>query len=121
MVNEAATYTVPMVVDQTSRGERGYDILSLFKERPQTLKSRRDIQRMNARLQELVAADTGKSPERVAHDINCDYWMSALEAKDDGVIDLIHGHTAATVSADLAEAAMRTTVESPAVIGNGRH
>src|SRR5207253_576335 len=104
VVNEAATYTVPMVVEQTSRGERGYD-----------------IQRMNARLQELIAADTGKSPERVAHDINCDYWMSALEAKDDGVIDLIHGHTAATVSADLAEAAMRTTVESPAVIGNGRH
>jgi ATP-dependent Clp protease, protease subunit len=81
----------------------------------------REILRMNARLQELIAADTGKSVERVAHDINRDYWMSAPEAKDYGVIDLIHGQTAATVSADLAEAAIRATVESPASIGNGRH
>jgi len=76
---------------------------------------------MNARLQELIAADTGKSPERVAHDINRDYWMSALEAKDYGVIDLIHGQTAATVSADLAEAAIRTSVEAPAATSDGRH
>jgi ATP-dependent Clp protease protease subunit len=81
----------------------------------------REILRMNARLQELIAADTGKSVERVAHDINRDYWMSAPEAKDYGVIDLIHGQTAATVSADLAEAAIRATVESPTSIGNGRH
>jgi ATP-dependent protease ClpP protease subunit len=76
---------------------------------------------MNARLQELIAADTGKSVERVGHDINRDYWMSAPEAKDYGVIDLIHGQTAATVSADLAEAAIKATVEAPGFIGNGRH
>jgi ATP-dependent Clp protease protease subunit len=81
----------------------------------------REILRMNARLQELIAADTGKAPERVAHDINRDYWMSASEAKDYGVIDLIHGQTAATVSADLAEAAIRATGESPTAISNGRH
>src|SRR3954452_16517039 len=66
----------------------------------------REILRMNARLQELIAADTGKSVDRVAHDVNRDYWMSASEAKEYGVIDLIHGQTAATASADLAEAAV---------------
>src|SRR5438128_8769982 len=81
----------------------------------------REILRMNARLQELIAADTGKAVERVAQDINRDYWMSAPEAKDYGVIDLIHGQTAATVSADLAETAVKATVESPSAIGNGRH
>src|SRR3989442_4388546 len=30
MVTTPAAYTVPMVVEQTSRGERGYDIFSLL-------------------------------------------------------------------------------------------
>src|SRR5438270_2473380 len=81
----------------------------------------REIIRMNARLQELIAADTGKSVDRVAHDVNRDYWMSASEAKEYGVIDLIHGQTAATASADLAEAAVKATVESGTSVGNGRH
>jgi ATP-dependent Clp protease, protease subunit len=81
----------------------------------------REILRMNARLQELIAADTGKSVDRVAHDVNRDYWMSASEAKDYGVIDLIHGQTAASVSADLAEAALKATVDAPSSLGNGRH
>jgi ATP-dependent Clp protease, protease subunit len=80
----------------------------------------REILRMNARLQELIAADTGKSVDRVAHDVNRDYWMSASEAKDYGVIDLIHGQTAASVSADLAEAAIKATVDAPSSLGNGR-
>jgi len=61
----------------------------------------REILRMNARLQEMMAADTGQSVERVGRDINRDYWMSASEAKDYGVIDMIHGQTAATAAADL--------------------
>jgi Clp protease len=81
----------------------------------------REIIRMNARLQEMIAADTGQSVERLGHDINRDYWMSALEAKDYGLIDLIHSHTAATVSADVAEAAITASVESPASLANGRH
>src|SRR5437764_11838944 len=81
----------------------------------------REILRMNARLQELIAADTAKSVDRVAHDVNRDYWMSATEAKEYGVIDLIHGQTAATASADLAEAAVKATVESGTSVGNGRH
>ena len=47
----------------------------------------REILRLNARLQEMMAADTGQSVERVARDINRDYWMSAAEARDYGVID----------------------------------
>src|SRR3954447_13003999 len=54
----------------------------------------RAILRMNARLQELIGLHTGNSVERVTRDINRDYWMSALEAKDYGVIDMIHGQTA---------------------------
>jgi ATP-dependent Clp protease, protease subunit len=73
----------------------------------------REILRMNARLQEMMAADTGKSAEQVGRDINRDYWMSALEAKEYGVIDVIHGQTDATASADLAEAAIKAAEESP--------
>src|SRR6201995_2994008 len=54
----------------------------------------REIIRMNARLQEMMASDTGQPVERVAHDINRDYWMSANEARDYGVIDSIVGQTA---------------------------
>jgi ATP-dependent Clp protease protease subunit len=82
----------------------------------------REILRMNTRLQELIAIDTGKSVARVAQDINRDYWMSAPEAKDYGVIDLIHGQTAATVSADRAEATIvNTSIDAPRPVGNGRH
>ena len=81
----------------------------------------REVVRLEARMQELLAADTGQPVERIKRDIDRDYWMSAPEAKAYGLIDLIHGQTAATVSADLAEAAITATVESPASVGNGRH
>jgi ATP-dependent Clp protease, protease subunit len=74
----------------------------------------REILRMNARLQEMLAADTGQSVERIAHDVNRDYWMSAGEAKDYGVIDTIVGQTAA---ADRAEAAVKETTAGPADAG----
>src|ERR1041385_3324417 len=66
----------------------------------------REIIRMNARLQEMMAHDMGQSVERIAADINRDYWMSAAEAKDYGIVDLIVGQTDATVAADNAEAAV---------------
>jgi ATP-dependent protease ClpP protease subunit len=66
---------------------------------------------MNARLQEMMAADTGQSVERVAHDINRDYWMSAAEAMEYGVVDLIVGQTAATAAADRAEAGVKETCD----------
>src|SRR5919199_1348978 len=80
----------------------------------------REIIRMNARLQEMLAADTGQSAERLAHDINRDYWMSAAEAKDYGLIDVIHGRTTATAAADRAEAAVTDSHELPARLSNGK-
>src|SRR5436309_14038813 len=35
----------------------------------------RETLRMNARLKELMAADTGQDIERISRDINRDYWM----------------------------------------------
>jgi ATP-dependent Clp protease, protease subunit len=64
----------------------------------------REIIRMNARLQEMMAHDTGQSVERIAADINRDYWMSAQEALQYGVVDSIVGQTDATAAADRAEA-----------------
>jgi ATP-dependent Clp protease, protease subunit len=71
----------------------------------------REIIRMNARLQEMMASDTAQSVERIAADINRDYWMSAKEARDYGVIDMIVGQTEASAAADRAEAKVQ---ESPA-------
>src|SRR3989442_3437401 len=66
----------------------------------------REILRLNARIKELLAADTGQSVERIGLDINRDYWMSALEAKEYGLIDAIVGATEASLAADRAEAAV---------------
>src|SRR5581483_10690173 len=66
----------------------------------------REILRLNARLKELMASDTGQDIDRISRDINRDYWMSAQEAKAYGVIDMIHGQTEATEAADRAEAAV---------------
>src|SRR5438105_12723519 len=56
----------------------------------------RELLRLESRMQELLAADTGQSVERIARDINRDYWMSAVEARDYGIIDAIVGQTATT-------------------------
>ena len=76
---------------------------------------------MNARLQEMMAADTGQSVERLGHDINRDYWMSAVEARTYGIVDLIVGQTDATVAADLAEAAVKDTPVPKTGSANGTH
>src|SRR6266581_494146 len=72
----------------------------------------REIIRMNARLKELMAADTGQEIDRISRDINRDYWMSAKEARDYGVIDMIHGETEASQAADLAEAAVEEAAKT---------
>jgi len=66
----------------------------------------REMLRLEARMTELLSADTGQSVERIKQDINRDYWMSAIEAKEYGLIDSIVGATDATVAADLAEATL---------------
>jgi ATP-dependent Clp protease, protease subunit len=68
----------------------------------------REILRLNARIKELLAADTGQDLERISRDINRDYWMSAKEAQEYGIIDTIIGQTDATLAADLAEKALDT-------------
>jgi ATP-dependent Clp protease, protease subunit len=74
----------------------------------------REIIRMNARLQEMMAADTGQSVDRIKADINRDYWMSANEALHYGVIDTIVGQTEATAAADRAEALVNEQAEEGA-------
>src|SRR3979411_2966614 len=66
----------------------------------------RAILRLNARIKELLAADTCQKVERMRPGINRDYWRSALEAREYGLIDAIVGATDATVAADQAEAAL---------------
>jgi ATP-dependent Clp protease protease subunit len=69
----------------------------------------RELLRLEARMQELLAADTGQSIERIAHDINRDYWMSATEAHEYGIIDAVVGQTETSLAADRAEAAVSAT------------
>jgi ATP-dependent Clp protease protease subunit len=69
----------------------------------------REILRLNARIKELLAADTGQTVERITRDIDRDYWMSAQEAKAYGIIDQIVGLTPATAAADRAEVAVTVT------------
>jgi ATP-dependent Clp protease protease subunit len=66
----------------------------------------REILRLNARVKQLLAADTSQSVERITRDIDRDYWMSAQEARAYGIIDEIIGQTEATAAADRAEAAI---------------
>ena len=73
----------------------------------------RESPRMNARLKELLAADTGQTIERMSRDINRDYWMSADEARAYGVVDTIVGVTEARAAADPAEAAVAEAPRAP--------
>src|SRR3981081_3645974 len=75
----------------------------------------REILRLNARIKELLAADTGQSVERIRTDHHRDYWMSALEAKEYGLIDAIVGATEASLAAYRAEAALDISAK------NGHH
>src|SRR4051794_20677228 len=47
----------------------------------------REILRMKARLNELIAKHTGQALERVEKDTDRDYFMGAIEAKTYGIID----------------------------------
>ncbi|MEX0964553.1 MAG: ATP-dependent Clp protease proteolytic subunit [Pseudohongiellaceae bacterium] len=48
-----------------------------------------EIVKMRARLNQLIAHETGQSLERVALDTDRDYWMSASEAVDYGIVNKI--------------------------------
>ena len=49
----------------------------------------REILLMRKRLNELIAAHTGQSIERIAEDTDRDYWMSPDEAESYGLIDAV--------------------------------
>jgi len=80
----------------------------------------REILRLNARLKELMASDMGQDIDRISRDINRDYWMSAQEALDYRVIDIIHGQTAASEAADRAEAAVESADEATVGSADGK-
>lgn len=49
----------------------------------------REIIRMNERLNRIFAKATGQSVEKIAKDTDRDYWLSAEEAKDYGLVSRI--------------------------------
>ncbi len=52
-----------------------------------------EILKLRARLNQLIADETGKSPEQVADDSDRNFWMSAEEALEYGLINRIIQHT----------------------------
>src|SRR5690348_4918452 len=169
-------YTVPMVVEQTSRGERGYDIFSLLlKNRIVFLGTPIDDTIANLIVAQLLylaqedpdrdiqmyinnpggQIDAGLAIYDTMHLIqpqvattcigmaasmgavllgggakgkrsalpNSRILIHQASAGFQGTVSDIevHGQTAATVSADLAEAAVNGTVKSPTSMPNGRH
>lgn len=73
----------------------------------------REIIRLEARMQEILAHDTGQTVERIKNDLDRDYWMSAPEAQEYGIIDSIIGQTAASAAADRAEAVVADEQAEP--------
>jgi ATP-dependent Clp protease protease subunit len=53
----------------------------------------REILRIRANLNEILAKHTGQPLEKVERDVERDFWMSAQQAKEYGIIDeIIHKH-----------------------------
>jgi len=49
----------------------------------------REILRIRASLNEIMAKHTGQPVEKVEHDVERDYWMGAQQAREYGIIDEI--------------------------------
>ncbi len=49
----------------------------------------REILRIRASLNEIMAKHTGQPVEKVEHDVERDFWMSAQQAREYGIIDEI--------------------------------
>ncbi len=53
----------------------------------------REILRMRANINEIMAKHTGQSLEKIERDVERDFWMSAQQAKEYGMIDeIIYKH-----------------------------
>ena len=46
-----------------------------------------ELEKMRVRINEMIASETGKSVDQVSADTDRDFWMSAAEAKDYGMVD----------------------------------
>jgi ATP-dependent Clp protease protease subunit len=49
----------------------------------------REILRIRANINEIMGRHTGQSIEKIEHDVERDFWMSAQQAKDYGMLDEI--------------------------------
>src|SRR5436853_443681 len=102
--NISQSVLVPMVVEQTGRGERAYDIYSrLLKDRIIFIGTPIDDHIANLVIAQMLflqmedgkkdlnlyinSQHTGKSEEQVRLDSDRDYYMSAAEARDYGLVD----------------------------------
>ena len=52
----------------------------------------REIIALKRRLEEIIAKHTGQELEKVSHDMERDYFMTAQEAKEYGIIDNVIEH-----------------------------
>ncbi len=59
----------------------------------------REVINIKRRLEEITAQHTGQDLEKVSHDMERDYFMSAEEAKEYGIIDLVQTNRGAGVAA----------------------
>src|SRR5207248_1181616 len=112
---------IPMVIEQTSRGERSFDIFSrLLNERIVFLGTPVDDQianlihqvssgfqgqatdveiqaretiNMKRKMEEIISEHSGQSLEKVSKDMERDYFMTAQEAQEYGIIDTVVVHS----------------------------
>src|SRR5258706_581954 len=91
---------IPMVVEQTSRGERAYDIYSrllihqplmhgLGGQASEIDIHAKDIMRMKARMNQILAHHTGQPVEKVDRDTDRDYILQAADAVEYGLVDQV--------------------------------
>ncbi len=53
----------------------------------------REILRMRSNINEIMAKHTGQSLEKIEHDVERDFWMSAQQAREYGMVDeIIYKH-----------------------------
>src|SRR2546423_1518653 len=82
-----ASYLVPMVVENTGRGERAFDIYSrLLKDRIVFIGTPIDDQVANLVVAQLLFLQS-EDPEKVTQDTERDYFLTSEAAKEYGLID----------------------------------
>ena len=59
----------------------------------------REVINIKRRLEEITAEHTGQALEKVSHDMERDYFLTAEEAKEYGIIDLVQTNRGAGVAA----------------------